>query len=150
MAGPMVHTIGTLPWFALWYFYSQSALNFVCILFFGVLLDFVDHFSMARLKKLAEGDTEPIEGCRAWLHIWLAAYIISGGFLGLFLYAGRADMLLPLISYWAHQLIDGPGNYRSGHLPHDIHYFYPEWIWYKTSPPMIFRVIKKISDWRKE
>jgi len=73
MAGPMVHAGVTLPISIIailiggWHWSIQ-----VSIWYLGVFMDFFDHFSVRRLKKLLQGEKEPIANWTNWMHTFFS------------------------------------------------------------------------------
>lgn len=151
MAGSRAHTIGTLPWILLWWF--KTAGDFfllVEILFFGVLLDYFDHHPIRRLKRLLRGNTDDLPGQINWLHTWLALGVITCVYLFYFALTFRFETILPMFAYWTHLiLVDGPGDYRAGHVPHDIHRLFPGFVCYETQTPLVMKFIGGLGKrWR--
>lgn len=69
MAGPKVHGIATLPIIVLsWIIYtpviilSKNTFILCLVLFLGFGMDFVDHLSIRRIKKILRGEKGPIKG----------------------------------------------------------------------------------------
>jgi len=108
---------------------NENALVLFSVLVFGVIMDYIDHLSIRRLKKLykvlvlkqkeAKG---PVEGWVNWMHT-------SWALAGVIVFSIYIWNTLPLISYIVHILIDG-GNqdnvlYPNSPLPAWLHKFYP-------------------------
>ncbi len=111
-------------------FLSGNTLILSLVLFFGVFMDFVDHLSVRRIKKILRGEKGPIPEWTNWMHTWQAL----AGVIIVVIIVGN---VLPLISYVIHILIDGgDNNYEFfphvAPLPTVIHPFYPKWLTYKT------------------
>lgn len=115
---------------------SRNTMIIASIFVFGVLVDYIDHLSIRRLKKLykviflkqkeARG---PVEGWVNWMHtVWALIGVVGFSIL--------IHSSLPLISYVIHILIDG-GNrdnilYPNSPLPAWLHKFYPRCLTYSA------------------
>ena len=146
MAGPKTHAGPTVVLMAASAFVctpmalvSKNSLVLFLVLFFGVLFDFVDHFSVRRIRKLAKGDVEPVENWICWMHTWWAA-------LGVLAISLAVWNVLPFLSYAVHILIDAARKeieeYKDGPLPASLSRFIPPWLRYsvKGGEPLKFLI----------
>lgn len=149
MAGPKTHAVPTVVLMAASAFIytpmvlvSKNSLVLFLVLFFGVLIDFVDHFSIRRIKKLAKDDMEPVEGWTCWLHTWPAA-------LGVLIISLAIWNVLPLLSYFVHILIDAARKeieeYKDGPLPVSLSRFVPAWLRYSIEGGESLRFLVPLS-----
>ncbi len=108
---------------------SDNTLVLLLVMGFGVFMDFIDHLSVRRIKKILSGQKGPVEGWINWMHTWQAL-------AGVIIIAIIVGNILPLLSYVFHILIDGGDIdhriYSVSPLPKSIHRFYPKCLTYRT------------------
>jgi hypothetical protein len=103
-------------------FDDKKVIILLLIWFLGQLMDFFDHLSVARVRRLLAGDNRPIEGHVNWMHTLSSMSLVCTLSVLMFNCWGWQG-LLPALSYLVHIIMDSAGieKYDNSPLPRAIH-----------------------------
>jgi hypothetical protein len=144
MAGSMVHGGMTLPISIIAFLIGGWQSSQIPIWFLGVFMDYFDHLSRKRIKKLLRGDIEPLPAKEHInsMHTWWALASVCA-------FSIWTWNLFPFIAYAFHIAIDsrdrGVVKVQNEPLPLFFHQFWPEKWKSEIKPPDLLIWPQKIK-----